>query len=147
KWVQEIVSNYNIQISDLTTKSLQDGLALCAIVHKFNSNEFDFSKLSGDNGQENLKLAFDTSEKVGVPRVIDVDDVKEGDADSDKLLYGFICELFKKYNPDSPLNKRRQRGKKTEKKEETNEESSSSVVEDEQKKPVVIEDYIPKVFH
>ena len=43
--------------------SWRDGLAFCALVHRFRPGAFDFASLQPDNADANLKLAFATAEK------------------------------------------------------------------------------------
>ncbi|EKE39409.1 calponin homology (ch) domain containing protein [Entamoeba nuttalli P19] len=54
--------------------SWKNGLAFCALIHSFHPEAIDFNSLSKDNMEKNLELAFSTAEKLGVPRLLDVED-------------------------------------------------------------------------
>lgn len=55
-------------VTDLTT-SFQDGLALCAIIHRYRPDLLDFSSLDPANVVDNNQLAFDILEELGVTPV------------------------------------------------------------------------------
>lgn len=40
--------------------SFSNGLAFCALIHKFNPDKFDYNSLSAENREYNFQLAFDT---------------------------------------------------------------------------------------
>ena len=40
--------------------SFSNGLAFCALIHKFNPDKFDYNSLSAENREYNFKLAFET---------------------------------------------------------------------------------------
>ena len=42
--------------------SFSNGLAFCALIHKFNPDKFDYTSLSAENREYNFQLAFDTGE-------------------------------------------------------------------------------------
>jgi len=50
-------------------------LAFCALIHKFHPTKIDFSKLSKENKEKNLALAFSVAESVRIPALLDVEDV------------------------------------------------------------------------
>ena len=58
-WVQEMISDYPIEVTNFSS-SWNDGLAFCALIHKFNPDEFDFSELKSENKRYNFDLAFNT---------------------------------------------------------------------------------------
>ena len=55
-------------ITDLTA-SFQDGLALCAIIHRYRPDLLDFASLDPANVAGNNQLAFDILEELGIPHV------------------------------------------------------------------------------
>jgi hypothetical protein len=58
------------------SSSWADGLAFCALIHRFFPDAFDFNRLSSQNRQENFELAFRIGEeRAGVPRLLDVSDM------------------------------------------------------------------------
>ena len=58
-WVQEMTKDYPIEIKNFST-SWSSGLAFCALMHKFNPDEFDFNELKPENRRYNFDLAFNT---------------------------------------------------------------------------------------
>jgi len=65
-----------VSVTNFTT-SWWDGLAFCALVHRHAPYAIDFDSLSPENKAHNLKLAFDTAEKLGVERFLDWEDMIE----------------------------------------------------------------------
>ena len=83
-WCQRRTKNYdNVDVTDLY-KSFQDGLAFCAIFHSRDPNSVPYSTLSATNKFQNLEKAFAAGEAIGVPRLIDVEDLKQGGAYMDE---------------------------------------------------------------
>jgi hypothetical protein len=39
--------------------SFKNGLAFCALIHKFHPDKFDFDSLDAENREHNVNLAFD----------------------------------------------------------------------------------------
>lgn len=62
-WLKRQVALYsNIHIED-TSKSFKDGLALCAIIHRYRPDLIDFNSLESADCSSNNQLAFDILEK------------------------------------------------------------------------------------
>ena len=74
-WVQDITESYEgVRVTNFT-KSFWDGLAFCALIHHYHPRLIDFSSLKPSNKEHNLRLAFDTAEKMGVERLLDEEDM------------------------------------------------------------------------
>lgn len=59
RWLQFHTKDYpNIEVSNLT-KSFHDGMAFCALIHKFKPSAIDMSSLEPANKVANLQLAMD----------------------------------------------------------------------------------------
>ncbi|XP_019375113.1 PREDICTED: protein-methionine sulfoxide oxidase MICAL2 isoform X3 [Gavialis gangeticus] len=69
-WCRKQTEGYrNVDITDLTT-SWRSGLALCAIMHRFRPDLFDFDSLNEEDAVKNNQLAFDIAEReFGIPPV------------------------------------------------------------------------------
>ena len=67
-WLKKQVALYDVTIIDVTT-SFQNGLALCAIIHRYRPDLIDFAALDPANVAGNNQLAFDILEELGVPPV------------------------------------------------------------------------------
>jgi len=77
-WAQRSTIGYDgVNITNFTS-SWRDGLAFAALVHAQDPTALDFNTLSAANPQHNLKIAFDAAEKLGVPPLIDPEDVLVG---------------------------------------------------------------------
>ncbi|XP_055593611.1 EH domain-binding protein 1 isoform X2 [Uranotaenia lowii] len=75
EWCKDITKSYHgVKVTNLTT-SWRNGMAFCAIIHHFYPSLIDMSKLSPGNVIENCRTAFDAAEKLGIPRVIEPQDM------------------------------------------------------------------------
>lgn len=70
RWLQKQVALYDsVQIRDMGA-SFKNGLAICAIIHRYRPNLIDFHNLNPDDAVTNNQLAFDILEKeLGIPPV------------------------------------------------------------------------------
>jgi len=59
----------NVNVTNFST-SWADGLAFCALVHRFYPDAFDFARLSAKNRRANFTLAFETAEYVQPPTAL-----------------------------------------------------------------------------
>ena len=74
-WAQQATEGYEgVRVSNFT-KSFWDGLAFCALVHHYHPRLIDFAALQAADKEHNLRLAFDTAEKLGVERLLDEEDM------------------------------------------------------------------------
>jgi len=111
EWVISSTSGYNgLNIKDWTD-GFQDGLAFCALIHKFNNDAIDFNSLSSENAEKNLKTAIDAGEKLNISTTLEI-----GNISDESEVFGFVSSLFKIFNPDSPLLQKRGNRTREEKK-------------------------------
>jgi len=70
RWLQKQVALYDkIHIEDMGA-SFKDGLAICAIIHRYRPDLIDFYSLNAKDAMKNNQLAFDTLEKeLNIPPV------------------------------------------------------------------------------
>ncbi|KAM7015529.1 F-actin-monooxygenase mical2b isoform 5-T5 [Tautogolabrus adspersus] len=62
-WCQKQTDGYkNVKITDLTS-SWKNGIALCALIHRFKPQLIDFDSLNEEDHATNLQLAFDVGER------------------------------------------------------------------------------------
>ena len=84
EWAQNITAGHRgVKVTNMTT-SWRSGLAFCAVLHHFHPELVDFSSLSPHNIKENNKLAFDAFDYLGIPKILDPNDMVRA-ATPDKL--------------------------------------------------------------
>lgn len=75
EWCKDVTKDYpNVKVTNLTT-SWRNGMAFCAIIHHFEPDLIDMSKLSAHDVVGNCRTAFDAAESLGIPRVIEPRDM------------------------------------------------------------------------
>ncbi|XP_053965712.1 EH domain-binding protein 1 isoform X3 [Anastrepha ludens] len=75
EWCKDVAKDYpNVKVTNLTT-SWRNGMAFCAIIHHFEPDLIDMSKLSAHDVVGNCRTAFDAAESLGIPRVIEPRDM------------------------------------------------------------------------
>jgi len=75
--------------------SWQDGLGFCAIISRFVPQEvLNVSSLSPSARADNLNLAFTAADKVGVPRLLSVEDMADK-----RNIFTWITHLYHSLNP------------------------------------------------
>jgi len=91
-WVTNQVASYqNVKIQNLT-KSFHNGLAFCALIHKFRPKLIDYKSLSPSDEEKNLKTAFAAAETYfGLEQYLTVDDIKKLD---DKSMVVYLSEYY-----------------------------------------------------
>ncbi|KAK7003523.1 MICAL-like protein 1 [Biomphalaria glabrata] len=75
-WCKKMTEGYpNVDIANFTT-SWRNGLAFCAIIHRFRPDLIDFDSLSPDDVFDNCKLAFELAEKeLQIPAFLEASDM------------------------------------------------------------------------
>jgi hypothetical protein len=78
-WSKNVVQPYGIRIEDFN-KSWKDGLAFCAIIHRFRSELIDYTTLNETTSNKNISLLFDVMEtKLGLSTNFNKEDlIKNG---------------------------------------------------------------------
>ncbi|XP_009074354.1 PREDICTED: protein-methionine sulfoxide oxidase MICAL2 [Acanthisitta chloris] len=98
-WCQKQTEGYrNVNVTDLTS-SWRNGLALCAIIHRFRPDLIDFDALNEEDVVKNNQLAFDVAEQeFGIPPVTtgkEVGSAGEPDKLSMVMYLSKFYELFR----------------------------------------------------
>ncbi|XP_020893360.1 smoothelin-like protein 1 isoform X2 [Exaiptasia diaphana] len=98
-WCKDVTSGYpGVNITNFSG-SFANGLAFCALVHKFNPDKFDFNSLSAENRRYNFQLAFDTASSVGIPALLDVEDMFRLKKPEPRSVQCYVQMIFSKYRP------------------------------------------------
>ena len=105
-WLQKQVEAYDLVIADMTT-SFQNGLAICAIIHRYRPDLIDFCSLDPTDISVNNQLAFDILEcELGISPITTGQEMAlaaEAGRPPDKLAMisylTLIYELFRKEIP------------------------------------------------
>lgn len=78
------------------SSSWKDGIAFCALVHRFFPDAFEYSILNPNKPRDNFQLAFSTAERLaGCPSLLDPDDLVRMREPDWKCVYTYIQELYR----------------------------------------------------
>ncbi|CAG5867398.1 unnamed protein product [Menidia menidia] len=78
------------------SSSWKDGIAFCALVHRFFPDAFEYSILNPNKPRDNFELAFSTAERLaGCPPLLDADDLVRMKEPDWKCVYTYIQEFYR----------------------------------------------------
>ncbi|XP_026195867.1 smoothelin [Anabas testudineus] len=78
------------------SSSWKDGIAFCALVHRFFPDAFEYSILNPNEPRDNFQLAFTTAERLaGCPPLLDADDLVRMKEPDWKCVYTYIQEFYR----------------------------------------------------
>ncbi|PRP79572.1 hypothetical protein PROFUN_12833 [Planoprotostelium fungivorum] len=90
---QQQVKPYSVPVQDLC-ESWYDGRAFCALVHSIDPS-FDWNSVQNDT-RRNLQLAFDRAARLGIPPMLDIDDMMQDDISrrpDEKCIMTYLSEF------------------------------------------------------
>ncbi|TYZ58319.1 hypothetical protein PybrP1_000017 [[Pythium] brassicae (nom. inval.)] len=97
-WVNRSLADYPTVTVKNFSSSWSDGLAFCALIHRFSPSLIDFEKLNPANAAENVKLAFDVAlAKFKIPQLLEVDAVAGQAKPDEKSITTYVSLLFKEF--------------------------------------------------
>nr|XP_054600253.1 smoothelin [Nothobranchius furzeri] len=78
------------------SSSWKDGIAFCALVHRFFPDAFEYSTLNPNKPRDNFQLAFGAAERLaGCPPLLDADDLVRMKEPDWKCVYTYIQEFYR----------------------------------------------------
>lgn len=98
-WCQRKTTGYEeVDISNFT-KSWQDGLAFCALIHRHRPDLLDYASLPKDDSlttsAHNTKLAFQIAERhLGIPQLLEVEDICGAKRPDDRSVMTYVAQFF-----------------------------------------------------
>ncbi|RUS87768.1 hypothetical protein EGW08_004514 [Elysia chlorotica] len=75
-WCRRMTDGYaHVDVANFTT-AWRDGMAFCAIIHRFRPDLIDYDSLSPDNVFDNCKMAFEVAEReLNIPAFLEAEDM------------------------------------------------------------------------
>nr|XP_030689455.1 EH domain-binding protein 1-like protein 1 isoform X5 [Globicephala melas] len=93
EWCQEVTAGYRgVRITNFTT-SWRNGLAFCAILHRFHPDKIDFASLDPLNIKQNNKQAFDGFAALGVSRLLEPADMVLLSVPDKLIVMTYLCQI------------------------------------------------------
>lgn len=101
-WCQKKTKDYkgiNGNINNFK-KDWKNGNAFLALVDKHTTNKVDYNAMYDKSPEEKLDAAFTTCEGLGIPRLLEVEDLTEVDIPDDKAVMTYVSEMFKLFSKE-----------------------------------------------
>ncbi|KAM5319197.1 EH domain-binding protein 1-like protein 1 isoform 2-T2 [Glossophaga mutica] len=93
EWCQEVTAGYRgVRITNFTT-SWRNGLAFCAILHRFYPDKIDYASLNPLNIKQNNKQAFDGFAALGVSRLLEPEDMVLLSVPDKLIVMTYLCQI------------------------------------------------------
>ncbi|XP_032009329.1 EH domain-binding protein 1-like protein 1 isoform X7 [Hylobates moloch] len=93
EWCQEVTAGYRgVCITNFTT-SWRNGLAFCAILHRFYPDKIDYASLDPLNIKQNNKQAFDGFAALGVSRLLEPADMVLLSVPDKLIVMTYLCQI------------------------------------------------------
>nr|XP_018672882.1 protein-methionine sulfoxide oxidase mical3b isoform X1 [Ciona intestinalis]XP_026696711.1 protein-methionine sulfoxide oxidase mical3b isoform X1 [Ciona intestinalis] len=102
-WCQKMTEGYpGVEVNDLTS-SWRNGLALCAIVHRYRPDLIEWSQLTHTNIQTNNQLAFDAAEQhLGISPVMTGKEMAEKPEVDHLMMLTYISQFYEVFKNEKP---------------------------------------------
>ncbi|XP_046301200.1 EH domain-binding protein 1-like protein 1 isoform X3 [Marmota monax] len=93
EWCQEVTTGYRgVRITNFTT-SWRNGLAFCALLHRFYPDKIDYASLDPLNIKQNNKQAFDGFAALGVSRLLEPADMVLLSVPDKLIVMTYLCQI------------------------------------------------------
>ncbi|XP_034163671.2 cytospin-A [Pangasianodon hypophthalmus] len=97
RWCQNRTSGYkNIEITNFSS-SWMDGLAFCAVYHSYLPSHIPYNTLRPENKKENLLLAFQTGESVGIAASLTADEMLKTEGPDWQRVLGYVESIYRHF--------------------------------------------------
>ncbi|XP_061099271.1 cytospin-A-like isoform X2 [Conger conger] len=97
RWCQSRTQGYEkIDITNFSS-SWVDGLAFCAVYHTYLPTHIPYSTLSQDSKKENLELAFQTGESVGIIAMLTIDEMLRVEGPDWQRVLGYVESVYRHF--------------------------------------------------
>ncbi|GAB6029662.1 hypothetical protein CHUAL_014161 [Chamberlinius hualienensis] len=102
-WCQRQVILYKkVRVENMTT-SWKNGLALCAIIHRYRPDLIDFNSLDEANCESNIQLAFDVCEReFGVAPIMTAKEMTESSVPDSLSVVAYVSQIYDVFRGQIP---------------------------------------------
>ncbi|XP_014675970.1 PREDICTED: cytospin-A-like [Priapulus caudatus] len=101
KWCQKITTSYaGVDITNFSS-SWNDGLAFCAILHRYLSDKVPYSALTSQDKRKNFTLAFAAAESVGIAPALNINDMVAIERPHWQGVMDYVTAIYKHFEASS----------------------------------------------
>ncbi|KAK5879851.1 hypothetical protein CesoFtcFv8_022930 [Champsocephalus esox] len=97
RWCQSRTQGYkNVEITNFSS-SWEDGLVFCAVYHTYLPTHIQYDTLDPAHKKENLDLAFQTGESLGITATLSVEEMLKADGPDWQRVLGYVESIFRHF--------------------------------------------------